>query len=529
MSHAGQAAPPTPSAMPGAPPPALELRDIDKHFGAVHANRAVSLVVRRGSIHGIVGENGAGKSTLMRIVYGFYQPDAGLIHVDGAPRRFRNPREAMQAGIGMVHQHFMLVAPFTVLENVVLGLGAGALLRPVLETARARLLEIEARYGLEVDIDARVCDLSVGERQRVEILKALYRDARILILDEPTGVLTPQEAEALFAILRGLRAQGRSVLLITHKLKEIMAVTDQVSVMRAGAMVAHRATGDTSREELAELMVGAKVAVPRNSGEGAAGPLMLSLEGVSTAERTGGASLSQVSLGVHAGEILGIAGVAGNGQSALMEAIAGMRSLSAGVIRLGAHVIASADLRADPLKVRAAGIAHVPEDCQTSGLVAAMSAAENTMLGHQANPRFYRHGLLDTAVLTARAARHFADYDIRPRRPGQLAGAFSGGNQQKIVLAREIEGDPAVLLVGQPTRGVDIGAVAAIHRRLLDLRARGKAILLVSADLDELLALADRILVMFHGRIVGEARPGAVSEQELGLMMAGGAATGAAA
>lgn len=506
---------------PSATAPALFLKGIDKSFGAVHANRAIDLRVEPGSIHGIVGENGAGKSTLMRIVFGFYKPDGGHIQVNGEEQYFKTPKEAMAAGIGMVHQHFMLVENFTVLENVVLGLGAGVTLKPQLSEARAKLVEIEQRYGLEVDPDALIEDLSVGERQRVEILKALYRDAQILILDEPTGVLTPQEADRLFEILATLKDQGRSVLLITHKLKEIMAATDQVSIMRQGEMVAHRATKDTNREELAELMVGKKVALPQNEDKGADDKVILSLKQVQVTDQDGVERLKDISLDVHAGEILGIAGVAGNGQSELLEAVAGMRPISSGQIELKGQMLLSADAPSDPLKVRHQGVGHVPEDCQKIGLVKPMRADENIILGFHKDAEFKSKGLLDLKAISLAAKDYFEHYDVRPRITDQLAGDFSGGNQQKIAMAREVEHDPDLLLVGQPTRGVDIGAVAFIHSRLLDLKKRGKALLLVSADLDELLALSDRIIVMCDGAIVGEAIPGQVSEQDLGLMMAG--------
>lgn len=501
--------------------PALFLKGIDKSFGAVHANRSIDLRVEPSTIHGIVGENGAGKSTLMRIVFGFYKPDGGTIEVNGVEQHFKTPKDAMAAGIGMVHQHFMLVENFTVLENVILGLGKGIALKPQLEEARAKLVEIEQRYGLEVDPDALIEDLSVGERQRVEILKALYRDAQILILDEPTGVLTPQEADRLFEILGTLKAQGRSVLLITHKLKEIMAITDQVSIMRQGEMVAHRATRETSREELAELMVGKKVALPKNEDKGGKEDIVLSLRELSVSDQDGVARLKDINLDVHAGEILGIAGVAGNGQSELLEAVAGMRPVSKGSVALRGEKILDADHPSDPLKVRHQGVGHVPEDCQKIGLVRAMRADENIILGFHKDAEFKNKGLLDLKAIQATAQTYFEHYDVRPRIPEQLAGDFSGGNQQKIAMAREVEHDPDLLLVGQPTRGVDIGAVAFIHSRLLDLKKRGKALLLVSADLDELLSLSDRILVMCDGAIVGEAIPGEVSEQELGLMMAG--------
>ncbi len=495
--------------------PAIELRGIDKRFGAVHANKAIDLVVGKGDIHGIVGENGAGKSTLMSILYGFYQADSGDILIDGRKTRIPNSDAAIAAGIGMVHQHFMLVEPFTVLENVMLGAEGGALLRGGMAKARAELERLEREYNLKVDADAVVGDLPVGLQQRVEILKALFRGAEILILDEPTGVLTPEEADDLFRILRQLKAQGKTVVLITHKLREIMAVTDTVSVMRQGAMVAHFRTAETSVERLAEAMVGRRVLLRVEKGPAKPGAVKLSVRDARVVDGQGVERLRGVSFDVRAGEIVGIAGVSGNGQSELLEAIAGIRRLTSGTIALGA-----AALPPDPARVRDAGLAHVPEDRHRMGLVTRFEARENAILGYHGTAGVLRGLFLDRAAIRAKCEKDMADFDVRPPDPFLKTANFSGGNQQKIVLAREIEEDPEVLIVGQPTRGVDVGAIEAIHRRLIALRDAGKAILLVSVELDEVRGLSDRVLVMFDGRIVGECAPDA-PEGEIGLMMAG--------
>jgi simple sugar transport system ATP-binding protein len=500
-------------------PPAIELRGIDKRFDEVHANKGVDLAVAPGTIHGIVGENGAGKSTLMSILYGFYEPDAGEIRVGGRPVSIRSPREAIAAGIGMVHQHFMLVEPLSVVENVMLGAEGGALLARGRREIRAELERLARDYGLAIDPDAPVGDLPVGLRQRVEILKALVRRADILVLDEPTAVLTPEEADALFRLLRVLAAQGKTVILITHKLREIMAVTDRVSVMCRGEMVATLETSATSPAELAELMVGRRVLLRVEKAPARPGRVRLAVEDLVVRDTAGTSRLDVVSFDIRGGEILGVAGVAGNGQSELLEALAGMRPVAGGRILLDGEELAPGDL--DPAALRRRGLLHVPEDRLRSGLVPPFEACESAMLGFQDEARYGPGVLVARAAVVEDAAEKMEQYDVRPRAPLLRTSKFSGGNQQKIVLAREIERGPAVLLVGQPTRGVDIGAIEFIHRRLVALRDAGVAILLVSVELDEIMALSDRIIVMCGGRITGERVPEATDERDLGLLMAG--------
>lgn len=499
--------------------PAIELIAINKSFGTVHANKDVSLSVERGTIHGIVGENGAGKSTLMSILYGFYEADSGAIHVNGKTISIRSPNDAIQAGIGMVHQHFMLVEPLSVVDNVMLGAEGGAMLRAGEAKARAELARLARDYDLEIDADATVGDLSVGLQQRVEILKALYRGADILILDEPTAVLTPAEADALFNLLRSLKEQGKTVILITHKLREIMAITDRVSVMRRGEMVATIETANTSPPELAELMVGRRVLLRVEKAEKAPGAPLLEIDNMSVIDSRGVLRVANASFTVHAGEIVGIAGVAGNGQSELLEAIAGMRHPALGSIRLEGRKISSSEH--DPHRMRQLGLLHVPEDRLRMGLVPAFPAFESAILGFSDEPHLGRGPILDHDRLIADLAKKMEQYDVRPPAPRLKSSKFSGGNQQKIVLAREIERNPRVLLVGQPTRGVDIGAIEFIHRRLISLRDAGVAILLVSVELDEIMNLSDRILTMCGGRITGERKASETNEQDLGLLMAG--------
>jgi len=484
--------------------PAVELRGIDKRFGDVHANRDVSLAVRPGTIHGIVGENGAGKSTLMGILYGYYQPDRGEILVRGKPAAIRSAQDALAAGIGMVHQHFMLVEPFTALENIVLGAEGGFRLEPALARARAELERLGREYHLEIDPDARVADLSVGQRQRVEILKALYRGADVLILDEPTAVLTPAEADHLFRILGSLRGEGKAVLLITHKLREIRAVTDVVTVMRQGRIVATLPTAETTAEQLAELMVGRTVSLRVDKAPARPGEPLLEVTDLAVEDALGVERVKRVSFAVRRGEIVGVAGVAGNGQSELLEALAGIRPAKSGQIR-----------------VRGGRLAHVPEDRQRMGLIMPFAAQESAILGYHGEAAYNGAILLRQAAVAASFRRQAAEYDIRPANGNLATSAFSGGNQQKIVLARELDRNPDVLLVGQPTRGVDIGAIEFVHRRLVALRDAGKALLIVSVELEEILALADRILVMHDGRIVGDMPRAAAAERALGLLMAG--------
>ncbi|MBP1851733.1 ABC transporter ATP-binding protein [Rhizobium halophytocola] len=499
--------------------PAIELIGIDKKFGAVHANKNINLTVAKGSIHGIIGENGAGKSTLMSIIYGFYHADSGSIHIDGKPVAIKDSQSAIDAGIGMVHQHFMLVENFTVLENLMLGAEGGALLRQGVDKARAELKRLEQEYELEVDPDAVIEELPVGLQQRVEILKALYRGADILILDEPTGVLTPAEADHLFRILEVLRNEGKTIILITHKLREIMAITDTVSVMRRGEMVATRRTAETTVEELAELMVGRRVLLQVEKGAANPGDIMLSVRNLTVKDGRGVTMVNNVSFDVRCGEIVGIAGVAGNGQSELLQAITGIRKPVSGEIYIGGKPVTGYD----PARLRQLGLAHIPEDRHHMGLVLPFEEAENAILGYHRDNRYGRGPMLDPDAVRKAAEAEIEKYDIRPPNARLKSANFSGGNQQKIVVAREIERDPSLLIVGQPTRGVDIGAIEFIHRRIIETRDAAKAILLVSVELDEIRSLSDRVLVMFAGRVVGETSPD-TGEQTLGLMMAGIAA-----
>ncbi|MCB8821731.1 ABC transporter ATP-binding protein [Microvirga rosea] len=498
---------------------AIQLIAIDKRFGAVHANKDVNLDIERGTIHGIVGENGAGKSTLMSILYGFYEADSGEVRVGGHPVSIRSPADAIRVGIGMVHQHFMLVETLSVVENVMLGAEGGALLRKGEAKVRAELARLSRDYGLQIDLDAVVGDLSVGLQQRVEILKALYRGADILILDEPTAVLTPAEADALFELLRALKAQGKTVILITHKLREIMAATDRVSVMRRGEMVATLATETTSPPELAELMVGRRVLLRVEKAERKPGAPLLQVHDLSVVDARGVLRVANASFTIHAGEIVGIAGVSGNGQSELLEALAGMRRPVLGSMRLDGQEIAFSEH--NPHRMRQLGLLHVPEDRLRMGLVPAFPAFESAILGFSDEVALGRGPILDHDRMIADLTDKMKQYDVRPPAPRLKTSKFSGGNQQKIVLAREIERKPKVLLVGQPTRGVDIGAIEFIHRRLIALRDEGVGILLVSVELDEIMNLSDRILTMCGGHITGERRASETNERDLGLLMAG--------
>jgi general nucleoside transport system ATP-binding protein len=498
---------------------AIRLKHITKRFGHVVANRSISLDVVAGSIHGIVGENGAGKSTLMSILYGFYQADSGHIEIRGERVRIRSSRAAIDVGIGMVHQHFMLVDTFTVLENVMLGAETGARLGPAITHARAALQRLSDTFGIEVDPHAICGSLSVGARQRVEILKALYRGAEILVLDEPTGVLTPQEADQLFVVLRALRARSVTVLLITHKLREILAITDSVSVMRAGEIVGTVATAETSREALAELMVGRKVLLDVAKSARVAQAPVLQVDALCVASEGVRRAVDAVTFNVRAGEIVGIAGVAGNGQSELLEALAGIRAVASGQFSVGEHCVTPRQ-PCGPREMRSLGVAHVPEDRLRAGLVADFSALDSALLGYQDDPAYSRYGFLSYQAITAHCNHCIEQFDVRPADASLRTGGFSGGNQQKLLLARELGRNPKLLLVGQPTRGVDIGAIELIHRRLIEMRDAGAAVLLVSVELDEIMSLSDRILVMFEGRIVADVNAASTTERELGLMMA---------
>ena len=507
-----------------AAPAAIELRGISKAFGSVQANRDIDLRVEKGTIHGIIGENGAGKSTLMSILYGFYKPDRGEILVNGRPLTITDSQTAIRAGIGMVFQHFKLVPNFTVLENIILGAEEGRLLRPSLSKARSVLGQLARDYALNVDPDATVGDLSVGHQQRVEILKALYRQADILILDEPTGVLTPAEADHLFRILEGLRAEGKTIILITHKLREIMEITDTVSVMRQGEMVASVRTDGTSPEHLAELMVGRKVLLNVQKTPARPGRPVLEIRGLRMVDGTGVERLRGIDLDIRAGEILGIAGVSGNGQTQLLEILGGYPekgSTVSGEVRLNGRPLALRGAACNAAERRHGGIGHIPEDRQAEGLILDFAAWENVAFGYHDAPEYSRGPLMDQDAIRRDAAAKIRRFDVRPPNCYLAARNFSGGNQQKIVVAREIERNPDLLLIGQPTRGVDIGAIEFIHKRIVELRDAGTAILLVSVELDEIMSLSDRIAVMFDGRIMGQRLPADTTTGELGLLMAG--------
>ncbi|MCH2249795.1 MAG: ABC transporter ATP-binding protein [Cognatishimia sp.] len=500
--------------------PALELRGISKAFGPVQANKDISISVQPGTIHGIIGENGAGKSTLMSILYGFYKADKGEIYIGGKQTVIPDSQAAIAAGIGMVFQHFKLVENFSVLENIILGAEDGALLNTSLGKARKELAHLAKEYELNVDPDEVIENLSVGHQQRVEILKALYRQAEILILDEPTGVLTPAEADQLFRILDRLRSEGKTIILITHKLREIMEYTDTVSVMRRGEMTATVKTSETNPEQLAELMVGRKVLLRVDKKPATPGANVLEINGLNVVDEQGVRRVKDVSLTLKAGEILGIAGVAGNGQSELLEVLGGYAD-GTGSVKLNGSELPLSGAGSDGQARRAAGIAHVPEDRQREGLIMDFAAWENSVFGYHNEPEFQSGMLMDNKGIQAKAAEQMERFDVRPRNANLSAKNFSGGNQQKIVVAREIERNPDLLLIGQPTRGVDIGAIEFIHQQIVELRDQGKAILLVSVELDEILSLSDRVAVMFDGQIMGERKASDTNERELGLLMAG--------
>jgi general nucleoside transport system ATP-binding protein len=503
----------------------LELRDITKRFANVVANDGVSIKVRPGTIHAIVGENGAGKSTAMRIAYGFYAADGGDILVDGEVRRIATPHDAIALGIGMVHQHFMLVEPMTVAENIVLGAETGGFASLDLGKAAEEIRALSDEFKLSVDPRAIVESLSVGQQQRVELLKALYRRARLLILDEPTAVLTPPEVEEFFAILRRMREQGKTVVIITHKLSEVLAISDDVTVMRDGRVVGRVETARTNAAELARLMVGRDVLLRVEKTDAAGdGAVVLGVKNLTVTARDGKRRLDGVSFEVRAGEIVGIAGVEGNGQTELIETLAGLAAT--GHTASGALEFAGRDItRLDSRARRELGIAHIPEDRHRRGLLLDFDLAENSILGdHYRKPAVSGFGnvFLNDRGIRERALQVIKDFDVRPADPDLPARALSGGNQQKLIIGREFELKPKLLLVSQPTRGVDIGAIEFIHRKLVALRDAGCAVLLVSAELEEVTALADRLLIMREGGVVGEVDPKAATVEEIGLLMTGG-------
>ena len=499
--------------------PAVELIGISKRFGLVEANIDVSMVARQGTIHGIVGENGAGKSTLMNILYGYHRADSGHIRINGKTVRIRSPRNATRLGIGMVHQHFMLVENATVLENMVLGNEHGPLLRQSLEQARAQLARLKEGYGLDLDPDAVAGELPVGLKQRLEILKALYRGADILILDEPTGVLMPSEADFLFSILRLLKEQGKTVIFITHKLREIMAVTDYVSVIREGRMTGHLRTAETSARDLSHLMIGREVFLQPARTKGLGRNNVLEVENLTVLDNHGKPCVKGVTFPVRTGEIVGIAGAAGNGQSELLETIAGIRPIHDGRILLqDIYIDKSVNYSANIM--RRLALAHVPEDRHRMGLIPDFPAYESMLLGQHMNEEFGAI-MLNWSKIRKYCRRKMNAYDIRPTDPNMKTAHFSGGNQQKLVLAREMENDADLILVGQPTRGVDIGSIEYIYQRLIRLRDTGKGVLLVSAELDEIMLLSDRTIVMYGGEIVGIVDRKTATPELIGSMMNG--------
>lgn len=499
---------------------ALELQGISKSFGTVRANAGIDLQVPAGSIHGIIGENGAGKSTLMNTLYGLHRADSGSMFVNDKQVHIKSSADAIVLGIGMVHQHFMLIPRFSVLENVMLGSEGGSLLKDGKSATLDTLKRLGETYGMVVDPSALVSDLNVGTRQRVEILKALKGGAKILILDEPTGVLTPQETEQLFEILRVLRADGVTVLLITHKLDEIMQITDNVSIMRGGKMVGHRKTSDTNPQELAELMVGRKVLLSVDKDEAKPSDILLSVNRLKAYSSRGHKILDDLNFEVRSGEIFGIAGVSGNGQTQLLEVLTGMRIPDNGQVEVLGEVISNTTPK-NPKELRDIGLAHIPEDRHIHGLILDFEARENMVLGYHKTELTGTNRLIDKTKIQTHCEERMETFDVRPAKPELNGKNFSGGNQQKIVIAREIYSEPKVLIVGQPTRGVDVGAIEFIHKQLIALRDAGCAIVVVSVELDEVMGLSDRIMVMNDGKSVGTIDAKDANANNLGLMMAG--------
>jgi len=501
----------------------LELRNITKRFGSVLANDKVNIVVKPGTIHAIVGENGAGKSTAMRIAYGFYTPDSGEILVDGHVHDIRSPHDAIALGIGMVHQHFMLVEPMTVAENIVLGSEPGTALALDMKTAANEIRKLSEEFKLAVNPNAIVEHLSVGQQQRVELLKALFRHAKLLILDEPTAVLTPLEVEEFFTILRRMREQGKTVIIITHKLSEVLAISDEVTVMRDGKVVGRVQTKDTNAAELARMMVGREVLLRVEKPEPKVGEPELVVSNLTVTKRDGSKPINDVSFQVRKGEIVGIAGVEGNGQTELIEALAGLIEpghLSGEINFEGKNIT-----RAGARSRRELGIAHIPEDRHRRGLLLDFTLAENSILGvHYRPPIAAAVGgvFLDESAIHQRVTGIIKNFDVRPPNEMLPAKSLSGGNQQKLIIGREFQVDPKLLLVSQPTRGVDIGAIEFIHRKLVGLRDSGCAVLLVSAELEEVTSLSDRLLVIHQGKIVGEVDPKVATVEEIGLLMTRG-------
>lgn len=494
----------------------LELRGITKRFGAFTANDHIDLTVEPGEIHCLLGENGAGKSTLMNVLYGLYRADEGEIVLDGEPQHFAGPGDAMAAGIGMVHQHFMLIPVFTVAENVMLGNEATKAFGVLdLAEARRRVREISDHFGFDVDPDAIVEDLPVGVQQRVEIIKALSRDAKVLVFDEPTAVLTPQETDELMNTMRQLRAEGTSIVFITHKLREVREVADRITVIRLGKVVGE-ADPSASNDELASLMVGRAVELTVQKSAPQLGEVALRVDGVSVSDPSGLVLVDDVSFEVRRGEVLAIAGVQGNGQTELTEAIMGLQQHVQGSITLDGQELLGRSVR----NILDAGVGFVPEDRSVDGLVKSFSVAENLMLDRSHGAPFVRAGTLRLSQLQDFARQKIQEFDIRTQGPAQPAGSLSGGNQQKCVIARELSRELKLFIAAQPTRGVDVGSIEFIHQRIIETRDSGVPVIVISTELDEVGALADRIMVMYRGRVVGIV-PGDTSRERLGLLMAG--------
>lgn len=495
------------------------MRGITKTFGPVVANDNISLSIRPQEIHALLGENGAGKTTLMNVLYGLYPADSGEIYLDGNHVQINEPADAIEHGIGMVHQHFKLVEPFTIAQNIVLGSEVVGPLGVLKEADASRAVrELSEQYGLDVDPDAVVMDVSVGTQQRVEILKALYRNADVLILDEPTAVLTPQEIEELIAIMRGLIEQGKTIIIITHKLREIKAVADRCTIVRRGQMIDTVDVAETSEQELASMMVGRNVNLKVEKEPAEPSDVLLSVEDVHVKDARDLPAVDGLSLEVRAGEILGIAGVDGNGQTELVEALVGVRPVAEGRVRMKGVDITDMS----PREVKLNHLSSIPEDRQRRGLVLDYSVAENMVLGiHDLEP-YSRRGILNDGAIQDRAKKLISQFDVRPPEPSYEAGSLSGGNQQKVIIAREVSNAPEVLIASQPTRGLDVGAIEFVHKSLIEQRDSGKAVLLVSLDLDEVMNVSDRIAVIYEGKIVGVFDADEVDEHQLGLLMAGG-------
>jgi len=495
----------------------VEMINITKRFPGIVANDNITLKVKKGSIHALLGENGAGKSTLMNILFGLYQPEEGEIRIHGKPASISSPNVANELGIGMVHQHFMLVHNFTVTENIMLGAETTKGIALDRAAARARVVELSQSYGLAVDPDARIEDISVGQQQRVEILKTLYRGADILIFDEPTAVLTPQEIQELLIIMKNLIGAGKTIILITHKLKEIMQACDTVTIIRRGRVIDTLPVAGSNPDELAEKMVGREVNFEVDKRENAFTGTLLEVRDVSLEDHRGVKLLDRISFELRAGEIFGIAGVDGNGQKELVEVLTGLAKPTSGEVSLKGRSIAGLSPRA----IAEAGVGYIPEDRHKRGLVLDYDIGENMVLKDYYKPAFLKSGLLQYQRIYEKAKRLIETFDVRTPSERTKARALSGGNQQKIIIAREVDANPDVLIAAQPTRGLDVGAIEFIHRRLVEQRDQGKAVLLISLELDEILALSDRIGVISGGRLTGIVDPRATDERELGLMMAG--------